>query len=142
MWPNNNDDLLISWYSLRLDNLDNSLEQALQNVNDWWQMAPISLHYLHWDTVKDWPDPWDLLADGIYCGLAKSLGISYTLLLMNRPDINDLTLLQTDEGDNLVQVNQGLYIINWAPGEMLNINTKKFRITRTMESSMFEHKIN
>jgi len=105
-------------------------------------MAPISLHYLHWDTVKEWPDPWDLLADGIYCSLAKSLGISYTILLMNRPDINDLTLLETDEGDNLVQVNQGIYILNWAPGEMLNINTQKFRITRTMESSMFEHKIN
>jgi hypothetical protein len=142
VWPNNNDDLLISWYSLRLDNTENNIEQALQNVNDWWQMAPISMHYLHWDTVKDWPDPWDLLADGIYCGLAKAVGISYTLLLMNRPDINDLTLLQTDEGDNLVQVNQGIYILNWAPGEMLNINTQKFRIAQSMEASMFEHKIN
>ena len=105
-------------------------------------MAPISLHYLHWDTVKDWPDPWDLLADGIYCSLAKAVGISYTLLLMNRPDIKDLALLETEEGDNLVQVNQGIYILNWAPGEMLNINTKKFHIANSMESSMFEHKIN
>jgi len=133
---------LISWYSLRLDNTQNDIEQALVAVNNWWQMAPISLHYLHWDTVKDWPDPWDLLADGVYCSLAKALGISYTLLLMNRPDINDLTLLQTDEGDNLVQVNQGKYILNWAPNELLNTPTDKFRITQIMESSMFEYKIN
>jgi len=61
---------------------------------------------------------------------------------MNRPDINDLTLLQTDEGDNLVQVNQGKYILNWAPNELLNTPTDKFRITQIMESSMFEYKIN
>ena len=57
-------------------------------------------------------------------------------------DLEYVILTETDEGDNLVQVNQGIYILNWAPGEMLNINTQKFRIAQSMEASMFEHKIN
>lgn len=141
MWPNRYEDLLISWYNLREQNTNNDLEDCLLAVNNWWQMAPISLHYLHWDTVENWPDPWDLLADGIFCDLAKSLGISYTLMIMNRTDINDISVLETAEGDNLVQVNQGKYILNWAPNEILNINSDKFKITRSMAGAVFAHKI-
>lgn len=142
MWLTKSEDLLISWNNLRSDNCHNPIEDALLNVNDYWQLAPMDLHYLHWDTPETWPSPWDLLADGIFCDLAKALGISYTLLLMNRPEINDLQLAQTKDGDNLVLVNQGKYILNWAPGEMLNITSDKIRIQRTMQSHEFDFKIN
>jgi hypothetical protein len=133
---------LVEWNQLRLENQNNSLEEALLSVNDWWQMLPIDLHYLHWDDVKRWPDPWDLLGDGIFCGLAKSLGIVYTLLLINRPDINDIQLVQTDQSDNLVLVNQGKYILNWAPRELLNKTTLQSNIARIMDSSAVHSKLN
>ena len=142
MWPNRYEDLLVSWYNLRKQNTNNDYEDCLLAVNNWWQLAPISLHYLHWDTVETWPDPWDLLADGIYCNLTKALGISYTLMIMNRPDINDISIVETSEGDNLVQVNQGKYILNWAPNEILNISSDKFKITRSMASTIFANKVN
>lgn len=130
------EDRLIQWSQLREINNDNKLEQALYNINNWWQMLPIDSHYLHWEDTRNWPNPWDLLADGIFCGLAKSLGIVYTLQLINRPDINDITIVQTAEGDNLVLVNQGLYILNWSPTEILNNDTLQIKITKTMDSSV------
>jgi len=130
------EDRLIQWNQLRENNNDNTLDQALYNINNWWQMLPIDSHYLHWEDTRNWPNPWDLLADGIFCGLAKSLGIVYTLQLINRADINDITLVQTNEGDNLVLVNQGLYILNWSPTEILNNDTLQIEITRTMDPSV------
>lgn len=136
------EDLLVLWNQLRKDNQDNDLETCLLAINDWWQFLPLDLHYLHWDDVERWPNPWDLLADGIFCSTAKSLGIVYTLHLINRSDINDLQFAQTNEGDNLVLVNQGKYILNWAPGEMLNTSTaQKAQIIQTMEASVVTKKL-
>ena len=104
-------------------------------------MLPIDNHYLHWDDTRNWPDPWDLLADGIFCNLAKSLGIVYTLQLIDRPDINDIKIVQTNEGDNLVVVNRGLYILNWSPTEILNNDTLQTEITRTMDASVVTKKL-
>ena len=136
------EDRLVQWNQLRVDNQTNNFETALLAINDWWQLLPLDLHYLHWDDVERWPDPWDLLADGIFSSTAKSLGIIYTLKLINRPEINNLQFAQTTEGDNLVLVNQGKYILNWAPGELLNTRTSKIQITQTMDASVVTKKLN
>lgn len=136
------EDQLVLWNQLREDNQSNDLETALLAINDWWQLLPLDSHYLHWDDVDRWPDPWDLLADGVFCSVAKSLGIVYTLHMINRPEINDLQFAQTKEGDNLVLVNRGKYILNWAPGEMLNTSTaQKIQITQMMNASVVTKKL-
>lgn len=136
------EDRLVLWNQLRTDNQSNDLETALLAINDWWQLLPLDSHYLHWDDIDNWPDPWDLLADGIFSSTSKSLGIVYTLHLINRPEINDLQFAQTKEGDNLVLVNQGKYILNWAPGEMLNTSTaQKIQITQMMNASVVTKKL-
>lgn len=136
------EDRLIQWNQLRDHNQSNDLETALLAINNWWQLLPIDLHYLHWDDVERWPDPWELIADGVFCSTAKSLGIVYTLCLIDRPEINDLQFAQTAEGDNLVLVNHGKYILNWAPGELLNTRTSKIQITQIMNASVVTTKIN
>ena len=133
---------LLSWNSLREQSKTQTLEKLLLNVNDWWQMLPMDLHYLHWDDVEHWPDPWELLADGIFCPTAKSLGMVYTLHLINHPEINDMQFAQTRDGDNLVLINQGKYIINWAPGELLNTRTSQIQITETMATSVVTKQLN
>ena len=105
-------------------------------------MLPIDNYYLHWDDVPKWPSPWDLIADGIFCDLAKALGIVYTIHLLERSDIDSVQLAQTNDGDNLVLVNQGLYILNWSPEEVLNTHTLQAQIVRTMDSSAIITKIN
>ena len=136
MWPQSYEDRLAAWCQLREANKTNDLPVALLAVNDFWQQAPISTHYLHWDDRRTWPDPWDLLADNIYSSLAKALGIVYTLHLIERPDITNMQLAQSRDGnDNLVLINQGLYILNWAWGEMLNISSEQVDIKRVLEAN-------
>jgi len=143
VWPDRYDDRLSQWYQLRQDNQNNDLETALLAVNDWWQRAPVVNHYLHWDDLETWPDPWDLLADNHYCNLAKALGIVYTLHMIGRSDITTMAIADNgDSVDNLVLVNEGKYILNWAPGELLNITSKQVSIKRSVDSQAVTKKIN
>lgn len=143
MWPDRYEDRLSQWYQLRQDNQTNDLETALLAINDWWQRAPVVNHYLHWDDLATWPDPWDLLADNHFCSLAKALGIVYTLHMMDRDDITTMSIADNgDSNDNLVLVNEGKYILNWAPGQLLNITSKQVSIRRNVDSRAVTNKIN
>jgi hypothetical protein len=85
--------------------------------------------YLTWEDCTTWPGPWDLLSNNRYCELARSLGIAYTILMSSCTGIESLSVAQTDRG-NLVLVNHGKYILNWVPGELLNIDSTRISITR------------
>jgi hypothetical protein len=52
----------------------------------------------------------------------------YTIAMLDRKDMQDAVLFEA-EGDNLVQVASGKYILNWSGGTLLNINpgTKNLR---------------
>ena len=60
----------------------------------------------------------------------------YTVMMMEHPEIADLTLAQTDH-DNLVLVDLGKYILNWAPGQLLNIQSQAVQIRRQIHSAVF-----
>ena len=116
MWPSAFEERLLEWRALRESTAELPLEEALLAVDTWWQDAPLSLHYLHIDDFENWPDPWDLLADNTYCDLAKCLGICYTLLLLDRDEINDLHIIETDNYF-AVEVNNA-QVINYCPREI------------------------
>ena len=143
MWPQSYEERLAAWCQLRETNQNNDLETALLAVNDWWQQAPISNYYLHWDDRRNWPDPWDLLADNHFCTLAKALGIVYTLHMIGRSDITAVAIADNgDFTDNLVLVNEGKYILNWAPGTLLNITSQQVSIKKSIDSRAVTKKIN
>ena len=117
---------------------DLELDQALLQVNDWWFQSPISARYLHWDDHRTWPDPWQLLKDDIYCEIARALGMLYTIAMTEDARIAQLEIVQTGQ-DNLVLVNQGKYILNWAPSQLLNISSKKIETKKTIHASDLLH---
>jgi hypothetical protein len=121
MWPRNFADRLSSWCQLREKCSTADLEQCLTNINQWWFRTPWVAYSLHWDDRSQWPDPWQLLAENHYCSLARGLGMLYTIALLDRGDLLDVSLIETD-GDNLVHVHNTKYILNWDPGEIVNIN--------------------
>jgi hypothetical protein len=121
MWPLQFSQRLSAWNQLRTHALTLPIEQALFQINQWWFQAPWTPYHLHWDDQNDWPDPWQLLSDNIYCSLARALGIVYTVTLLDRPDIQDAMLIEFDS-DNLVLVNNRKYILNWDSTEIVNIN--------------------
>ena len=138
MWQSKFEDRLDSWVRMRHSVREMAIFPALQTVNQWWAESPWRPYYLHWNDQKDWPDPWELLSDNHFCDVARALGIMYTLVLLERDDINEAVMAETNLG-NLVLVNDGKYILNWSPDEVLNISSTKITITRSLDSSEFAH---
>ena len=129
MWPRTFSDRLNSWSDLRRRCEDINKTEALHAINAWWFQTPWQPYYLHWDDRPTWPDPWQLLDDNIYCGLARGLGILYTIALIDRPDIQDSVLAETDN-DNLVLIDSGKYILNWDQADIVNISLDTDRPSR------------
>ena len=134
MWPRTFAERLESWNDLRKETETGDLASALQNINSWWFQTPWIPYHLHWDDRPTWPDPWQLLSDNLFCGLARGLGIVYTCALINRVDLHDAVLIETDS-DNLVLIDQGKYILNWDSTTIVNISPQgmKSRHSVTLE---------
>jgi hypothetical protein len=119
MWSHTFPERLQAWADLRVQAASLPLETALEAINTWWFQTPWRPYHLHWDDQPTWPDPWQLLDDNIYCGLARGLGIMYTIAMIDREDIQHAELVEED-GDNLVLINQSKYILNWDASSIVN----------------------
>jgi hypothetical protein len=131
MWPTQFERRLAAWNDLRHQSSSQDLPTLLQNINSWWHQTPWCPYHLHWDDRDTWPDPWQLLSDNIYCDLARALGIMYTIVLTERPDLTNSSIIQT-ESANLVQVDQGKYILNWGREVVLNNSLEQQKITNVI----------
>jgi len=141
MWPDRFEQRLQDWSDLRSICRSQDLETCLHTVNDWWQRVPMVNHYIHRDDVQNWPDPWQLLNDNIYCDLARALGIVYTMMSIEHEEAREIDIAYTDQC-NLVLINQGIYILNWAPRTLLNIESEKLAIHKLISSEQLKNKYN
>lgn len=134
MWSQRFDDRLFEWRRVRKQASKLNLKEALLHVDKWWQQAPLANHYLHITDYENWPNPWTLLADDIYCDLAKCLGIVYTLMLVEHEDIDSICILETSDF-YIVEINNH-YILNYYPNEIVNRNKVKndLKVIRSVDS--------
>ncbi len=129
MWPGAYSDRLQCWHGLRQQCLAQPTAQCLQTINQWWMSAPWCAYRLHWDDRDLWPDPWQLLEEKKFCSLARGLGIMYTIDLLERQDLQDATLVEV-ENDNLVEVCNQKYILNWNSDLVLSNRVRGTRSRR------------
>lgn len=121
IWTAPFSDRLRAWQCLRDECADIPLADALVAINRWWHRAPWTPYWLHWDDRADWPDPWQLLENPYLCPVARALGIMYTVVLMQRSDMQDAEMIETND-HNLVLVGHQKYILNWDPEHIVNID--------------------
>jgi hypothetical protein len=140
MWPKTFAERLESWAQLREQAATADVESAVESINSWWFQTPWTAYHLHWDDQVDWPDPWQLLNDNIYCPVARGLGILYTITLLDRPDLQDACMIEY-LGDNLVLVSQKKYILNWDPDQVLNISLGRSKIKHQVSQQEIKQKI-
>jgi hypothetical protein len=119
-------DRILKWREWRTSLTPLSLDDCLQEVAITWAKAPVVNHYLIPDDIAEWPDPWNLINDNIYCDLGVTLGMFYTLSLCDNPYIENahIEIFKTTNGwINLCSINQGLYMLNYNPGSVVNNST-------------------
>lgn len=140
MWLSTFEKRLDSWVDLRSRSTQLPLEQALEQINNWWFDSPWTAYHLHWDDRHEWPDPWELLSDNLYCEVARGLGIMYTIAIIDRKDISDAVLTQTNQ-HNLVLIEQGKYMLNYERDIILNKNFKAEKNKNYLTLSQVRKKI-
>ena len=131
MWSSTFAQRLESWQQLRQAAESMPADVAAEAINTWWFCAPWSAYHLHWDDQEDWPDPWQLLSDNIYCPVARGLGILYTVTMIDHPKLQDAMLIDTG-ADNLVLIEQEKYILNWDQSRVLNIDPGQYRVRHSL----------
>lgn len=104
-WPLKFEDRLQDWHNLRHAADHDDPHTFLLHVNNWWMRAPINGYYLHWDYSHEWPGPWQLLSDNVWCDLARCLGIVYTLTMTEKFQFDSIKIIQFDSG-NVALVNK------------------------------------
>jgi len=122
---------LRSWAKLREEILSlDSISQVIK-IDEFWQKSPIQNHYLHPDYIKDWPTPWQLLSDNVFCYYARALGIVYTLLLLGKKNIDLVDAVDDNSNEVvLVLVDDAKYVLNYWPNTVVNNHISNFAITR------------
>lgn len=133
---------LVSWSKLRLELLNQPLDKICLEVDRFWQRTPFQTHYLHTDFIKDWPDPWQLLMDNVYCQYARGLGMVYTFWLLG---IQDIDFLEAKDDNNnevvLVCVDNAKYVLNYWPETVLNNQLQDFVITKILDIRPLQSKL-
>jgi len=140
MWQKDFSTRLDSWAELRSEVLSKPLPECLNTINAWWQEAPWVPYDLHWDDIAKWPDPWQILADNVYCDVVKSLGICYTLIMLNRNDHGPVELIQTRDGITLAHLPEEKYVMNM-DGEVA-VNTQPMDVTRRLTQDQISKRCN
>ena len=140
IWHRSFEQRLLAWNSLRTTCQNQDLESALNDINRWWMNTPWTAYYLHWDDLPDWPDPWQLLNENIFCDVARGLGILYTITMLQRTDVVDARLVET-KNYNLVLVHKEKYILNWYPDKIVNNNFKEQTVRRCITQQELQQKL-
>jgi hypothetical protein len=140
MWPITFEERLQAWHDLRATAVTLPDSEKYLAINNWWFRAPMITRYLQWDKVDEWPGPWDLLSNDRWCDIARALGIVYTIMMLDPNCQHRIEIASTDR-DNLVLIDQGKYILNWAPGELLNIESAQIQPIRSIPGLKLYNKI-
>lgn len=116
---------LRAWRDFRLAIDAKPFEQALQSTVELWHVAPFTPYYLDPEDHQNWPSPWQLIEENIYCDIAKCLGIMYTVLLTRHGQNLDVELRMYQNKNNnheynLAWFNQGKYIANLIDQAVVN----------------------
>jgi hypothetical protein len=125
---------LKSWYDLRRLIEDKDTAIKCLEIDKWWQSAPLIPHHLHPQDISNWPNPWELLSENIYCEVARALGMCYTLLLIGVTDFK-LVLAKNETAEEvvLVLVDNAKYILNYWPNTVISNNLKQFKILAELD---------
>ena len=142
MWIKDYDSRLRSWRLLRDKLASELIEDQLYCINEWWAQAPVTSNVIHWQDQKNWPNPWELLAELAYDELAKALGIVYTILLVNdRAEVSIMRIMDTYGNDCIVVLVNNKYILNWDTDTVISTQDQEFKVQEMLDCNTLKEKV-
>ena len=132
---------LRNWSELRTKLIDKPLDIQCIEIDKFWQRVPTQTHYLHTDFIKDWPTPWELLNDNVYCYYSRALGMIYTLLLLDTKNIELVEAVDDNSNEVVLVLVENKYVLNYWPDSVLSNKMSDFAITKRISIEALESKI-
>jgi hypothetical protein len=119
---------LQSWHDLKKVAKVSDLKSKCIKIDNWWQNAPTVNHYLHLKDTQNWPDPWELLVENLYCNVAKALGMCYTLYMTGEDNFRMVTASDKMGNDVVLVLVNDEYILNYWPNTVETNTLNDFNI--------------
>jgi len=114
-------DRLLSWREHRntLAKLEDT--EKFKALTRWWATAPICAYSIDADDTKNWPTPWELLNEGVFC----TSGIAYMMaatLLLSGFDRSRLSMpfIKGQDDERLVVLIDDQIVLNYSYGEVFD----------------------
>ena len=135
-------DRLKEWRDLRNRTKTQTLEEQCIAIDRWWQQAPLINHHFHWHDTQQWTDPWEMLSENLYCTLTRAVGMCYTLLMNDIPDVQ-LVHAQDQQAEEhyLVLVDGSKYILSYWPNTVISNSLSNFKIISSKSLESMKNKI-
>ena len=134
---------LREWVNLRSSLQDCALIDQLHGTWEFWKKFQLQNHYLHPADIEDWPSPWELLHDNLYCVYARTLGIFYTLRVLGIERIDMVESVDYTSSLEIVYlVIDGEFMLDCIDGTISNvISSPNMHVLRILNSDVLNKKI-
>ena len=104
------------WRKFR-KSLTGTTKDQITRVVNFWSKAPIGSRYIDYYTPTEWPTPWEILHDSLFCKNTIAVMMYYTLLYSDYYDEEDLEILLIND-----KLCQDIFLIVLVDDFVLNYN--------------------
>jgi hypothetical protein len=141
VWYGSTSEKILAWRELRTTALQNSLENIIASVNDWWTYSLWVNKTIDAYKPETWPSPWELLNRGEFCRSAIALGQAYTLWLCSPDTQVELWLVNnfSEKDIHLVVVIDEKTVLNYVLGQVLTIEECDFEVLNKITKDDLNH---
>lgn len=105
------------WKSFRENITDQSYDEKLTAVAEYFATVPLGARSVDYYTPADWLTPWEILHDRCYCKSSISILMYHTLKMVTDKKI-DMTLIDDGEDMYLVPIIEDEYTMNYELGQL------------------------
>lgn len=134
-WFTDKQTRLLIWRDWRQQlNQSNNID-ALNEIARWWKFVPLVNKAIDPWREETWPNPWELVGHGEFCGSAQGLGIFYTLVLIGQDCDLVLAQLQDYPETKLLVVTPDKKVLNYYDGEVIDIDSTRMQMLRIWHPS-------
>ncbi len=109
-------------------------EDDLDKIIEWWSSLPYTMRAIDIYNSKQWPNPWELIYYGEFCKSSISLGIAYTLCLIDESWQDRTKILMIDDNSLdifLVVLLDDKYLVNYSYKEIIEFDSLDVKVLET-----------